>query len=98
MALSALEPGVRCLILWHNTHLLNPSSSLTRRSLRMLDCWVDYFSQFMSSSFRIRIQHQQSENTWKVRLEFYQDETLREKDGIFQFQPEDFSGCHCNDR
>ena len=45
----------------------------------------------MSSSFRIRIQHQQSKNTWKVRLEFYQDETLREKDGIFQFQPKEFT-------
>jgi WD40 repeat protein len=43
------------------------------------------------SVFRIRIQDKQSEISWKVRLELYQDETLREKKGIFQFQREDFS-------
>ncbi|MGB3188108.1 MAG: CHAT domain-containing protein, partial [Limnoraphis sp.] len=43
------------------------------------------------SVFRIRIQDKQSETSWKVRLELYQDETLREKQGIFQFRREDFS-------
>ncbi len=45
----------------------------------------------MSTVFRIRIQDQQGSHTWKIHLEFHQDEALREKRGLFNFKSEDFS-------